>query len=81
MRMSLLILLIFLPNNFCAKWLHSCPTLYNAMYCSLPGSSVHGISQARIYWGGLPFPSPDLPDPEIEPASHISRTGRQVLYL
>ena len=33
---------------------------------SLPGSSVHGISQARI-WSGLPFPSPgDLPDPAIE---------------
>ena len=26
----------------------SCPTLYNPMDCSLPGSSVHGISQARI---------------------------------
>ena len=21
------------------------------------------------YWSGLPFPTPDLPDPEIEPAS------------
>ena len=26
----------------------SCPTLNNPMDCSLPGSSVHGISQARI---------------------------------
>ena len=26
----------------------SCPTLYDPMDCSLPGSSVHGISQARI---------------------------------
>ena len=26
----------------------SCPTLYNPMDCSLPGSSVHGILQARI---------------------------------
>ena len=35
----------------------SCPTLCNPMDCSLPGSSVHGISQARILeW--LPFPSP-----------------------
>ena len=33
---------------------------------SLPGSSVHGIFQAR-YWSGLPFPSPRaLPDPGIE---------------
>ena len=26
----------------------SCPTLHNCMDCSPPGSSVHGISQARI---------------------------------
>ena len=26
----------------------SCPTLYNPMNCSPPGSSVHGILQARI---------------------------------
>ena len=25
-----------------------CPTLRNPMDCSLPGSSVHGISQARV---------------------------------
>ena len=31
--------------------------LCNAMDCSPPGSSVHGILQA--YWSGLPFPSPD----------------------
>ena len=30
----------------------------NIMDCSLPGSSVHGISQAE-YWSGLPFPSPN----------------------
>jgi len=35
----------------------------------LPGSSVHGISQAGIL-DGLPFPSPgDLPDPGNEPRS------------
>ena len=43
--------------------------LCNPLDCSPPGSSVHGILQAR-YWSGLPFPSPgDLPDPGIEPAS------------
>ena len=30
----------------------SCPTLCDFMDCSLPGSSVHGISQARVLeWG------------------------------
>ena len=32
-----------------------CLTLCNPMDCSLPGSSVHGISLARIR-AGLPFP-------------------------
>ena len=31
-----------------AKSLQSCPTLCNPMDCSPPGSSVHGILQARI---------------------------------
>ena len=48
---------------------HSCLNLCDPVDCSLPDSSVHGISQARI-WSGLPFPSPgDLPHPGIEPAS------------
>ena len=36
--------------------------------CSLPGSSAHGILQARIL-ESLPFPPRDLPDPGIEPGS------------
>ena len=32
----------------CAKLLQSCLTLCNPMGCNLPGSSVHGIFQARI---------------------------------
>ena len=32
----------------------SCPTPSNPMDCSLPGSSVHGIFQARILeWGAI----------------------------
>ena len=39
------------------------------MDCHLPGSSVHGISQAIILeWVALPSPG-DLPDPGIETAS------------
>ena len=34
-----------------------CLTLCDPMDCSLPGSSVHGISQARILeWVAIPFP-------------------------
>ena len=39
-----------------------CLSLYNPVDCSLPGSSVHGISQARI----LEFAG-DLSDPGFEP--------------
>ena len=47
----------------------SCPTLLRPMYCTSPGSSVHGVSQARAL-DGLPFPSPgDLPDAGIKPVS------------
>ena len=33
-----------------------CPTLSDPMDCSLPGSSVHGISMARVLeWGAIAF--------------------------
>ena len=48
----------------------SCPILcdpMDAMDCSLPGSSVHGILQARILqWVAIPSPK-DLPNPGIQP--------------
>ena len=53
-------------RNFCAQSL-SCVRL-----CSLPGSSVHGISRQE-YWRQLPFPPLGvLPNPSIEPASPVS---------
>ena len=43
--------------------------LCNPMDYSLPGSSAHGIHQARIAeWVAIPSPG-DLPKPEIEPGS------------
>ena len=34
----------------------SCPTLIDPMDCSLPGSSVHGIFQARVLeWVAIAF--------------------------
>ena len=36
----------------------SCPTLSNPMDCSPPGSSIHGIFQARVLeWGAIAFSS------------------------
>ena len=62
-----------------SAWLLSCLTLCDPTDCSPPGSSVHGILQARICTG-LPCPSPgDLPDPGIEPASLALRADSWLL--
>ena len=39
----------------------SCLTLSDPMDCSLPGSSVHGIFQARVLeWGAIAFSTPNI---------------------
>ena len=44
----------------------SCPTLLDFMDCSLPGSSIHGIFQARVLeWGAIAF-------------SHVFASGPQI---
>ena len=44
----------------------SCPTLSDPMDCSLPGSSVHGIFQARVLeWGPLLSLLETLGNPQI----------------
>ena len=47
----------------------SCLTLCDPMDCSPPGSSLHGISQARILECDTISFSRDLPDSGIEPTS------------
>ena len=47
--------------------IQSCLTLSDPVDCSPPGSSVHGILQARIVeWVIIPSPG-NLPDPGIKP--------------
>ena len=37
----------------------SCPTLSDPMDCNPPGSSIHGIFQARVLeWGAIAFSAP-----------------------
>ena len=39
-----------------SKVAQSCPTLLDPMECSPPGSSIHGIFQARVLeWGAITF--------------------------
>ena len=60
-------------SNYKKRWkkvraAQSCLTLCNLMDCSPPGSSVHGILQAKLL--AWPFSSPgDFSNPGIEPTS------------
>ena len=39
----------------------SCPTLRDPMDYSLPGSSIHGVFQARVLeWGAIAFSAMDM---------------------
>ena len=60
---------------------HSCPIFCNLMDYSLPGSSVHGIFQARIMgWVSSSY-CRGSSQPGNQPwVSCISFTGRQILY-
>ena len=49
----------------------SCPTLRDPMDCSLSGSSVHGIFQARVLeWGAISF-SDSIPEEVGNKVSHL----------
>ena len=53
----------------------SCPTLSDPRDCSLPGSSVHGIFQARVLeWGAIAF-SEFFRHLELNPYSRNHRTS------
>ena len=59
----------------CMLVAQSCPTVYDPMDCSPPGSSVHGILQARILeWVAMPFSRGIFPAQGSNQVSHT--TGR-----
>ena len=66
----------------CTKPLQSCLTLWNPMDCSLPGSSAHGILQARILeWVAMPSSRRLFwPRDRTRHVSYISCIGRWALY-
>ena len=55
----------------------SCSTLCDSMDCSLPGSSVHRVFQARIL-GRVAFPFSRGPDPGIKPMAPTESPALQV---
>ena len=61
--------LLGLPGSFYTDTcMLSSVQLCDPMDCSLPGSLSMGFSRQE-YWSGLPFLSPDLPNPGIKPSS------------
>ena len=50
---------VLIRVGMCVLVAQSCLTLCDPMDCSLPGSTVHGISQQK-YWSGLLSPPPGI---------------------
>ena len=60
-----------------------CQTVSHPMDCSLPGSSVHGIFQARVLeWGAIAFSSTGQqkgPNPSLQcPTTHLTTNASKV---
>ena len=71
-------MLLCISSNCCCCVAQSCLTLCDPMDWSPPGSSVHGISQARMLgWAAISF---SRGSSWSRDRTHISCTGRQVLY-
>ena len=66
----------------CVKSFQSYSDVCNPMDCSLPGSSVQGIFQARILeWVAMPFSRGSFWPRDWTLVFYVSCIGRQVLYL
>ena len=64
-----------------AKLLQFCLTFCDPMDCTLPGSSVHGILQARILqWVAMPCSRGSFRPRDQTHISCVSCIGRWVLY-
>ena len=65
----------------CAQLLQSCLILCNPMDCSPPGSSVYGISQARILeWVAMPSSRGSSWPRNWTHVSCTSKIGKRILY-
>ena len=68
------------PCHICCMHAQSCLALRDPMDCNPPGSSVHGIFQARILvWVAMPFSRGSSQTKRI-PISSVTCIGRQVLH-
>ena len=75
--------MIYIYIYILSCWLcaQSCLTLCNPMDCSLPGSSIHGIFQARILeWVAISFCRGSTRPKDRTHLSCVSCLDRQILY-
>ena len=64
-----------------SKVAQSCPTLCDPMDCSLPGSSVHGIFQARVLeWGVVAFSEVLIEDTKQMDLENTMQSERRSLH-
>ena len=69
------------PHVTACKSLQSCLTLCDLMECSLPGTPLHGILQARILkWIAMPSSRGSSQPKDQTRISYVSCIGRWVLY-
>ena len=70
------------PSKPClCMCVQSCPTLCNPVDCSLPGSSVHGIFQAKLLgWVAISYSRGSSHPQGQTRISWVSCIGRQTLY-
>ena len=79
--LPILCVCVFKCVCLCIKWLQSCSTLSDPVGCSLPGSSVHGILQARILeWTAMPSSRGSSRPRDRACISYISCISKQALY-
>ena len=81
-QITFLIKFIFKKSVQCFySILQVCPTLCDPMDCSPPGSSVHGVLQARVLeWVSMPSSRGSSLSRDQTHISYASCIGRQVLY-
>ena len=59
-----------------------CPTLSDPMDCSLPGSYVHGIFQARVLeWGATAVSYLGHSKPDLDFLNYTSAVGHPIFFL
>ena len=64
--------LYYIINQWVSEVAQSCPTLFDPVDCSPPGSSIHGILQERMEWVAISFSRGSSRPRDLTQVSHIA---------